>query len=901
MLSHFLSLILALALIPHAASLYVQIPLASQFPPVAHVGQPYSWTFSSKTFDSSSETTLPGYTVSSLPDWASFNANTRTLSGTPSNTDQGEPEITVTAYIGERSVSTKCNILVTSESAITLHDSILSQFYKDNPSLSSVFLLAPNSALSTEIPTLRVPHSWSFSIGLSTETFLNDQDDVHYAVLQSDKSSVPYAMKFSQGPNTLGGNAPNLEESGPSAIFNFELLGLVSDTYTDGVQPFNLAVADHELSLACLNPLPMFNVSKNASFSFKLSSADLIGILVDNEPIDSSYISNIAIDTSSYSWLKWDSVHQLLSGSTEGQNFNSSTGPQLSITLTTTFDQSIQTTLSLALEPSFFTEEILPVYSIPENRSVSVDIRPYLSTGEQPTNMSIAVQPSSATPCLNFSSASMTLYGTIAKDCQASNINVTIAAYSNVTHSTSHAILPMTDLYVDSGSGRPHRPGSLSIADHKKLVLGLIIAFAIIGGMCVLATFLASVRRCLRVEDPALDTEKCQRNLSESDKRWYGLVDEKAGYGWSTSPTEKRRPGMDLLRSPRNYGNIGLGLDPLTRSHTKDFIPSSSVTSNVQSPARVMKKGDFMTRIRETVRNVSDKFDSQSNRKSAPIKRGIIGKPILLNAHEGSVSPKFDPFATPSEGNASTPASVHFADLTRQLSNDSDGSIRTHANEAIVQTATRHSSIPESRPRLKTVTSAMRVPIPKLVTSSPETDGSTSGSILNARVTSQKAKIWKGFEDDAIPSASGDELSMGIRYVTALGGDSRLMVDSVSSVDANARPGSSYTISTHLQSTYSLETPDYDGGGDGSRTIVRTDERFEVFIPVGEAKKVEAKLISGDDTPDWMIFDLRPKNGKVELYGLASLADVGDWDVRILDKKNGNIVGEVGLQVVPRS
>lgn len=209
----------------------------------------------------------------------------------------------------------------------------------------------------------------------------------------------------------------------------------------------------------------------------------------------------------------------------------------------------------------------------------------------------------------------------------------------------------------------------------------------------------------------------------------------------------------------------------------------------------------------------------------------------------------------------------------------------------MVQTATRY----PTRPRLKQVTSAMRVPAPKLVTSSPDcSEGSTSGSILNARVTSQKAKIWKGTEEDGVPSASGDELSMGIRYVTALGGDSS------STVDADIRPGSSYTVSTHLQSTYSLDTPDDDRSG-VHRLIVRADERFEIFIPVGTARKVEAKMISGDDTPNWMNFDLRPKNGKIEVYGIASISDVGDWDVRVLDMEKGSlVVGEVGLQVVPR-
>ncbi|KIK60470.1 hypothetical protein GYMLUDRAFT_261449 [Collybiopsis luxurians FD-317 M1] len=923
MLFYLLSPILALASIPFAISLSVQISLNDQYPPVAHIDEFYSWTVSNNTFNSSSDAT-PTYTTSPLPAWLQFNAENGTFYGTPSKSDQGEPTISITADDGEDSVSTSCNILVTSNPAITLNLPIASQFYNGNPSLSSVFLLSNNSALYTGVPTVRVPHRWSFSIGFSSETFVNDQDNVHYTVLQTDASPVPYKMDFSPGANTLGGVAPRLDEVGSTARFSFELRALVSNKYTDGSLPFDLVVADHEFSIKT-DTLPTVNITRNANFTIKLgSSDDIAGVQVDGQPVNPSDIS-MYVDTSGYDWLSWNSEHQFLTGNSEGQDFNYTTGPRFPVTLTSSFNQTIQTILPLAIEPSFFTVECFPPYSIPDGGSVWFDIHQYLSnaTGEHPAdvNVSIAVEPSASAPCLAFNTSLMTLGGTVTGDCVTSNISVTVAAYSHVTHSTSHATLPMTYPQYNKVSGSPHHPGSLSLAAHKKLILGLCIAFGVVGGLSALGTFLASVRRCLRVEDPVLTTEQCQRNLSESDKRWYGLVEEKAGYGWnheSTLPSEKAaRPGLDLTRSPQNYGNIGLGLNPLKRSQTKGLISSSSAASSTFQSLGVMKKGDFMLRIRAAVRNVSDKLGSQSSRKAAPVSRGIIGKPILLNAHEGSGLPSkahtSDPFVTGS-GGVATPASVHFADLTRHSSTDSistTASIRTHANEAVVQTASRHPSIPNavpSRPRLKQVTSAMRVPPPKLVSSSPDTEGSTSGSILSARVTSQKAKIWKGTEE-AAGSSSTDDMSMGIRYVNAwggdvdeTGGDSRLIVDSVSTVDPDVRPGSSYTVSTRhgLQSTYSLSTADHDRST-VERRIVRADERFEILVPVGTAKKLEAKMISGDPTPGWMEFDLRPRNGKIEVYGLASIADVGDWDVRIIDMANGNPAGEINLQVVPRT
>ncbi|KAF5388669.1 hypothetical protein D9757_004745 [Collybiopsis confluens] len=906
MLSHFLSLILALASIPFTTSLSVQISLDDQYPLVAHVGEFYSWTISSRTFNYSSDSSM-NYTASPLPTWLNFNANNGTFYGIPSKSDQGEPAITITADDGDDSASTSCNILVTTDSAIIPDLPISSQFYDSNPSMSSVFFLSKNSALYTGVPTLRVPHRWSFSIGFADETFVDDGDDVHYMVLQQDASPVPYKMEFSPGPNTFGGVAPRLDEVGPLSRFSFELRGLISDKYTDGSFPFDLVIADHEFSIDS-NSLPTVNITRAANFTIKLgSSNDIAGVQIDGKAVNPSDIS-MYVNTSGYNWLNWDSEHQLLTGNSEGQNFDSSTGPRLPVTLMSDFNQTIQTVLPLAIEPSFFTVEAFPLYSIPDSGSVWFDIQQYLSnaTGEQPAdvNMSITTEPSSSASCLALNASSMILGGTVTGDCAASNISVTIAAYSRVTHSTSHATLPMTYPQFKQVTGSP-RHGGLSFAAHKKLVLGLCISLGIVGGLSALGTFLASVRRCLRVQDPVLVTEQCQRNLSESDKRWYGLGEDRAGYGWnheSTLPPEKARLGLELTRSPRNYGNIGLGLDPLTRSRTNELMSSSSIGGNNLQIPGVMKKGDFMNRMRETVRNVSDKFGSHSRRKARGITRGVIGKPILLNAREGTAPPvKAIPTRAliDEAGNVSTPASVHFADLTRQLSTDSTSStasIRTHANEAVVQTASRRPAIPNaipSRPRLKQVASAMRVPPPKSVSSSSENEGSASGSVLSARVTSQKAKIWKG-SDEAAVSSSTDDMFMGIRYVTAWGGDtndadSRIMIDSVSAVDPDVRPGSSYTVSTRhgLQSTYSLSTADHDRST-VERRIVRADERFEILVAVGMAKRLEAQLISGDPTPKWMEFDLRPRNGKIEVYGLASIADVGEWDVRILDLANGN-------------
>ncbi|KAJ3775914.1 hypothetical protein FB446DRAFT_701189 [Lentinula raphanica] len=120
--------------------------------------------------------------------------------------------------------------------------------------------------------------------------------------------------------------------------------------------------------------------------------------------------------------------------------------------------------------------------------------------------------------------------------------------------------------------------------------------------------------------------------------------------------------------------------------------------------------------------------------------------------------------------------------------------------------------------------------------------------ILSTRVTaSQKAKIWKGEEHN-----------------TALDGDSQDLT-------------MPYLM---LTSVLAFHAPDYDRSR-VNRLIIRADERFEMLILIRTAKKLEARLISGDEPPNRMELNpiqpptrRRPSNGKIEVHGLPSIGDV---------------------------
>ena len=248
------------------ATLTVNLPLQDQLAPTARIGQLYSWTFSNRSFTVDSGAAL-SYTASGLPSWLSFNPETRTFSGTPSTNDEGLPRIDVTARqdSSPATVSSHFSICVSSYAAPTLNVPLETQFQQSSPSLSSVFVLDSTSALFPGRPALRIPPSWSFSIGFESNTF---SDVVRYAVSQADGSAPPSWLRFDNISNTLSGVTPYTRSSDPPTVIPLSLHGIDQNGYSSAKSPFDVIVAAHELRSA--RPLPTINVTTAAPFNLSL-------------------------------------------------------------------------------------------------------------------------------------------------------------------------------------------------------------------------------------------------------------------------------------------------------------------------------------------------------------------------------------------------------------------------------------------------------------------------------------------------------------------------------------------------------------------------------------------------------------------------------------------------------
>ncbi|KAJ7672700.1 hypothetical protein B0H17DRAFT_1084290 [Mycena rosella] len=588
-----------------SSTVSLMTPIDEQLPSIARVNESFSWSFSPSTFRSSAGEI--SYSVSSLPPWLSFDPSTKTFHGTPAAKDEGNPVITVTAQDSTSSVSSQFTLCVTPYPPPTLHIPLAAQFYAANPSLSSVFPLSPHSALTTPDPALRIPPRWSFSIGFQPDTFTTEHS-LFYDVLQANGSGLPEWMEFNSRSLTLNGVVPDDRILQSPYAIALVLHASDQEGYTADTLPFDIITAAHELCQP--EPLPTINITDATPFNISLSSPDdFAGILVDGKGIEPVNITSLSIDTLSLDWLKFDSASRMLSGDppsdTQGQRFF------LPVTLGTSFNQSFQTNVSLAMVPSYFCNPTLPPIVIGDDRIVDFNLIQDFSnaTSDQTgdVKLSAAFDSPASGDCLAFNPATAQLSGTVPEDFSASRIDITFTAYSNKTHSTSHTFLSLTLPSTSKSKKKAFsHPSNLSAAAHRKLVLALGIVFGAIGGVCALGVFFSAFRRCAKVDDTAKADEEGRNAWSDSDKKWYGVGDEEKGYGFSMprAAMDIQNPfgaGAELVTPVRptpDYGALGLGLRRVAERSGSDPISNGSPGSS-QSP-RLMRKGEFMTRIRQT-------------------------------------------------------------------------------------------------------------------------------------------------------------------------------------------------------------------------------------------------------------------------------------------------------------
>jgi len=274
-----------------AHSIAVSHPLASQYPPIARVDRLFSWTIPPTTFtldDGLSLSSQLTYAVDGLPEWLNFNSDIHSFTGTPPLSAVNSPAtIIVTLSTSDSSaLATDSFTLITldSQPPYIAHPIFAQLTDSANPALSGAFQLHANSALPPpataggSVPGLRLPPSWSFSIGIRGDTFMSPSGrSLFYST-----STLPPWITFNPWTYTFDGVTPSISGEQVEIVVR----GSERKGYSDpsAEERFWISVAPEELHLSgpvSNNGTLTANVTAGEAFEIRLRNVIEKGSLWD--------------------------------------------------------------------------------------------------------------------------------------------------------------------------------------------------------------------------------------------------------------------------------------------------------------------------------------------------------------------------------------------------------------------------------------------------------------------------------------------------------------------------------------------------------------------------------------------------------------------------------------------
>lgn len=175
----------------------VVFPFNSQVPAAARVNQPYLFQISASTF-------APGdvdfvYTLSGQPAWLSIDSTSRTLTGTPGQSDAGSSTFILTAADSTGAAHMQCTLVVATDPLPTLQGDLGEQ-------------LAETANLSSSSPAIvtLLPNS-AFDFKFRQDSFIDIvQRDLYYYATLTDHTPLPSWLHFDSGNLAFSGTAPQL-------------------------------------------------------------------------------------------------------------------------------------------------------------------------------------------------------------------------------------------------------------------------------------------------------------------------------------------------------------------------------------------------------------------------------------------------------------------------------------------------------------------------------------------------------------------------------------------------------------------------------------------------------------------------------------------------------------------
>ncbi|KAK3328511.1 hypothetical protein B0T19DRAFT_442400 [Cercophora scortea] len=483
-----LVLVLSLVFIkPSAAVPVISFPINSQVPPVARIGQPYSFIFSQSTFTASSAIT---YTLSNPPKWLSLDSEARRLFGTPTEADVA-PGTVVGVPVG---------LVATDSSGSTTLDTTLVVSRSPAP-LNKIPLdqQVPRFGIFSSPSSILLPPQTPFALDLAPDTFVDSSNSpLNYYAVMADHTPLPAWITFDAGKLSFAGQTPPAESLiQPPQPFSFQLIASDVVGFAAASMAFNFVVGIHGITTD--QTVIVLNTTVGSPVSYTLPRES---IKVDGKP---SAPGDVFITATSDipPWLSIDKNSWRLNGTppeTAGStNFTITLGDTYSDTLNITVNVEIAS--GVTRTTGLFKGNIPVLTAIPGKR-FSFDLSPYLSN---PGDTEIAVEADPSNSWIQTEPGTDTISSLVPQGLAVSSIDIKVKAKSKSSENSDS--LPLTVRVQAAGttasteSTRPTTSVSITApqgaADSKNTGINIVLLavllptlFLVIAVICVVLCWL---------------------------------------------------------------------------------------------------------------------------------------------------------------------------------------------------------------------------------------------------------------------------------------------------------------------------------------------------------------------------------------------------------------------------
>lgn len=281
-------------------------PFDQQLPSVARVNEPYSFTVAETTYISSDLTVV--YSASSLPSWLLFDASSRTFTGTPSSSDAGLFQVTLsgTDALDGSTISNTYTLVVSTNPRIQL---------SSTDTVSSQLAAYGNT---NGRGALVLTEGQQIDIRFNKDTFVPESEIVAYYGVSADRSPLPPWITFNSDDLSFTGTVPTVpSQNAPASSFGLSLVATDYRNYEGAEAIFNVIVGGHVLSTS-INNITVVNGTMGSRFSIQVPVLTLV--FLDQSPITSANISLVSAASSLPSYASFDTSSYVISGNFPSQN-----------------------------------------------------------------------------------------------------------------------------------------------------------------------------------------------------------------------------------------------------------------------------------------------------------------------------------------------------------------------------------------------------------------------------------------------------------------------------------------------------------------------------------------------------------------------------------------------------